>query len=221
MQSWRAPSNREAPSVAASDSSQAGKSPTHGQARALARGEKHRITGRKVINLYTVGKHLDLDIQEDRFDFQINESRLAEEAALDGIYVVRTSVSPSLMAAAEVVHSYKRLGQIERAFRSLRTQELKVCPIFYRLEQRVRAHIFLYLLAYYVRWHMMEAWRPLLFSDEEHEVKASRNPVAPAERSVAARHKAAFKHLSDGSPVHSFRTLLQHLSTGYAIPASL
>jgi transposase len=167
----------------------------------------------KVINHYKVGKHFDLDIQEERFDFQINESRVAEEAVLGGIYVVRTSVSPALMAAAEVVRSYKRLGQIERVFRSLKTQDLKVRPIFHRLEQRVRAHILLCLLAYYVQWHMMEAWRPLLFSDEELEAKASRDPVAPAKRSAAAQHKAASKHLADGSPVHSFRTLLQHLST--------
>lgn len=167
----------------------------------------------KVINRYKVGKHFDLDIQEAHFNFQINESRVAEEAALDGIYVVRTSVSPALMAAAEVVRSYKRLGQIERVFRSMKTQDLKVRPIFHRLEQRVRAHIFLCLLAYYVQWHMMEAWRPLLFSDEDQEAKARRDPVAPAKRSAAAQHKAASKHLADGSPVHSFRTLLQHLSS--------
>ena len=116
------------------------------------------------------------------------------------------------MSAAEAVRSYKSLSQVERAFRSIKTVDLKVRPIHHHLEPRVRAHIFLCMLAYYVEWHMREAWRPLLFCDEDLEAKALRDPVAPAERSDAAMDKVHTKTLDDGSPVHSFQSLLQLLS---------
>ena len=116
------------------------------------------------------------------------------------------------MTAADAVRSYKLLSQVERAFRSFKTLDLEVRPIYHHLERRVRAHIFLCLLAYYVQWHMLEAWRPLLFSDEDLEAKTTRDPVAPARRSEAAEHKALSRTLEDGSQVHSFRTLLKLLS---------
>ena len=166
----------------------------------------------KVVNKYKVAKHVRLEIDDDRFEFQIDEARVAAEAALDGIYVIRTSVPPERLAAADAVRHYKRLSDVERAFRSLKTIDLKVRPIHHRLESRVRAHIFLCLLAYYVEWHMREAWRPLLFSDEDQAAKLTRDPVAPATRSAAALRKVHTKVLDDGTPVHSFSTLLKDLS---------
>jgi len=166
----------------------------------------------KVVNKYKVAKHVQLEIHDDRFGFQIDEARVAAEAALDGIYVIRTSVPSERLAAADAVRSYKRLSDVERAFRSLKTIDLKVRPIRHRLEERVRAHIFLCMLAYYVEWHMREAWRPLLFSDEDQAAKQTRDPVAPAKRSAAALRKVHTKVLDDGTPVHSFATLLKDLS---------
>jgi transposase len=166
----------------------------------------------KVVNKYKVGKHFVLDICDNNFDFTINEDKVKAEATLDGIYVIRTSLPKDRMDSADTVRSYKALTQVERAFRSMKTVDLKVRPIRHHLEDRVRAHIFLCLLAYYVEWHMIAAWRPLLFCDEDQQAKASRDPVAPAKRSTAALAKAASKSLADGSVVHSFHTLLHHLS---------
>ncbi len=166
----------------------------------------------KVVNKYKVAKHIRLDIHDDRVEFQIDEPRVAAEAALDGIYVIRTSVPAERLDAADAVRHYKQLSDVERAFRSLKTIDLKVRPIRHRLEERVRAHIFLCLLAYYVEWHMREAWRPLLFSDEDQAAKQTRDPVAPAKRSAAALRKVHTKVLDDGTSVHSFSTLLKDLS---------
>ena len=151
-------------------------------------------------------------IRDDGFDFEIDQDNVATEAALDGIYVVRTSLPEQRMNAADTVRSYTLLAQVERTFRSLKTVDLNVRPIRHHLEDRVRAHIFLCMLAYYVQWHMVDAWRSLLFCDEDHEAKAARDPVAPAKRSAAALRKVHSKTLDDGSEVHSFRTLLRHLS---------
>jgi len=167
----------------------------------------------KVLNKYKVGKHFTLTISDDRFDFDIDEKKVAEEAALDGIYVVRTGLAPEVMSADDAVRNYKRLSQVERAFRSIKTMDLNVRPIHHHLENRVRAHILVCMLAYYVQWHMFEAWRPLLFADEDQQAKATRDPVAPARRSDAAEQKARSKMLEDGSEVHSFRTLLKLLSS--------
>jgi hypothetical protein len=167
----------------------------------------------KIIDKHKVGKHFLLDIQDTGFTFTINEEQVTAEAALDGIYVIRTSTDKERMSADETVRSYKSLSQVERAFRTIKTMDLKVRPIHHHLEQRVRAHIFVCMLAYYVEWHMREAWRPLLFSDEDLEAQTARDPVAPAERSVAALHKVHTKRLADGSEVHSFRTLIQSLGT--------
>lgn len=117
------------------------------------------------------------------------------------------------MTPAECVRSYKALTGLERAFRTMKTVDLKVRPIHHRLEDRVRAHVFLCMLAYYVEWHMLEAWRELTFADEDQEAKASRDPVAPAKRSAAAKQKARTRQLEDGTPIHSFRTLMEELAT--------
>jgi transposase len=166
----------------------------------------------KVINKYKVGKHFKLDIRDNSFDFAIDEDLVSAETALDGIYVVRTSLTEEMMTAENTVRSYKLLCQAERAFRSFKSIDLKVRPIRHRLEDRVRAHIFLCMLAYYVQWHMLEAWRPLLYCDEDQEAKATRDPVAPAQRSEACLQKVRSKSLEDGTRPFSFRTLLDHLS---------
>jgi transposase len=165
----------------------------------------------KVINKYKVGKHFELDIRDNDFSFEINRDKVKQEAALDGIYIVRTSLSKERMDADETVRSYKLLSQAERAFRSFKTVDLMVRPIRHRLEDRVRAHIFLCMLAYYVQWHMMEAWRPLLYADEDQKAKDLRDPVAPAKRSDSAMKKVRTRRLDDGSRVYSFRSLLGHL----------
>lgn len=166
----------------------------------------------KVVNKHKVAKHFVLDIRDDGFDFHIDAQKVAAEAALDGIYVVRTSLSVERMSADDAVRSYKSLSQVERAFRCIKTIDIKVRPLRHRLETRVRAHIFLCMLAYYVEWHMREVWRPLLFADEDQEAKKSRDPVAPAKRSKAALKKVHSKTLDDGTDVHSFQTLLKLLS---------
>src|SRR5580658_5100580 len=179
----------------------------------LAGRDKIGVRVGKVLNKYKVGKHFVLTIEESGFKFQRLEKQIAAEAALDGIYVIRTSVPNEQMNSAEAVRSYKALAEVERAFRSMKTIDLHIRPIHHWLETRVRAHIFLCMLAYYVEWHMREAWRELMFADEDLERKKHRDPVAPAERSEAALQKLATRKLKDGSPLHSFRTLLEDLST--------
>src|ERR1700674_2066642 len=167
----------------------------------------------KVVDKYKMSKHVVLHIRDDGFDFHLDDDKVAAEAALDGIYVVRTSVPAPLLATDDVVRSYKLLSNVERAFRSMKTIDLEVRPIRHRLEDRVKAHIFLCMLAHYVAWHMMESWRELLFCDEDQQAKTTRDPVAPAKRSDAALEKVHAKVLDDGTPVHSFHTLLQDLSS--------
>lgn len=167
----------------------------------------------RVVNKYKVAKHFDLTVEDRSFEFKILDAKVAAEAALDGIYVIRTNVPKKQLGTADAVRSYKGLCEVERAFRSLKTVDLKIRPIHHRLEDRVRAHIFLCMLAYYVEWHMREAWRELLFADEDLEAKNDRDPVAPAQRSQEALEKIAERTLENGSPVHSFRTLLQDLAT--------
>jgi len=165
----------------------------------------------KVINKYKVGKHFKLCISDNDFTFKIKGDKVEAEAALDGIYVIRTSLDENRMDAAETVRGYKQLSVVERAFRSFKTVDLMVRPIRHRLEDRVRAHIFLCMLAYYVQWHMIEAWRPLIYADEDQHAKTHRDPVAHAKRSDIALKKIHSKRLEDGSEVHSFRSLLGHL----------
>ena len=167
----------------------------------------------KIVNQYKVAKHFDLVITETAFTFSRRHASIAAEAALDGLYIVRTSVSAERMSAPDCVRNYKALANVERAFRSLKTIDLKVRPIHHRLADRVRAHIFLCMLAYYVEWHLREAWRELLFADTDTDAKATRDPVAPARRSPAARRKIATRTLDDGTPAHSFATLLADLAS--------
>ena len=167
----------------------------------------------KVINKYKVAKHFILDIEADRFVHSLDEDQIAAEASLDGLYVIRTSLDKQHISAEDAVRNYKRLSNVERAFRSMKTMDLHVRPIHHRLEGRVRAHIFLCMLAYYVLWHMVDAWRELLFCDEDQDAKTTRDPVAPATRSPAALHKVHTRTLDDGTEAHSFQTLLHHLST--------
>jgi hypothetical protein len=167
----------------------------------------------KVVNQYKVARHFELSIGEAAFSFQRMPERIAAEAALDGLYIIRTSVPATQMDASDCVRNYKSLAHVERAFRSFKTIDLKVRPIHHHLADRVRAHIFLCMLAYYVEWHMREAWRELMFADTEQQAKATRDPVAPAQRSKAALAKVATHTLDDGTPAHSFRTLLDELST--------
>lgn len=167
----------------------------------------------KVVNKYKVAKHFDLDIEETSFNYQVRQEHVAEEASLDGLYVIRTPLSVERASDEQAVLHYKKLTQVERAFRSMKTIDLKIRPIYHRLENRVRAHILLCMLAYYVEWHMREAWRPLLFADEDQVAKRHRDPVAPAKRSDGALKKCHTKRLPDGTSAHSFRTLLAELGT--------
>lgn len=166
----------------------------------------------KVVNKYKVAKHFVLNIRDDGFDYTINEQKVASEAALDGIYIIRTSLPTERISAEDTVRSYKSLSQVERAFRSIKTVDLKVRPIRHRLEKRVKAHIALCMLAYYVEWHMREAWRPLIFNDEEIDLKKDNDPVDPAKRSESALKKIQTKRLDDDTCVHSFQTLIKLMS---------
>ena len=167
----------------------------------------------KVIGKYKVAKHFLLEISDTAFAYQRDTSHIAQEAALDGIYVVRTSLSKERASAEDAVRNYKKLARVERAFRTIKTTDLSVRPIHHRLEDRVRAHIFLCVLAYYVEWHMRHALRPMLFADEiTDDEKDLRDPVAPAIRSAAALRKIATKTTDDDSPAHDFRSLLDELS---------
>jgi transposase len=186
-----------------------------------ARVDAGKLTGRdeiglrvgKVVNQYKVAKHFELAIGDNTFSFARKLGAIAAEAALDGVYIIRTSVPPAQMDAPQCVRNYKSLANVERAFRSLKTIDLKVRPIHHRTADRVRAHILLCMLAYYVEWHMREAWRGLMFADTDSQAKATRDPVAPAKRSKAALAKVARHTLDDGTPAHSFSTLMTELAT--------
>lgn len=180
---------------------------------ALKGKDKIGVRVGKVINKYKMAKHFVLNIKDHCFDFYINTEKVTAEASLDGIYILRTSLAKERISTEDIVRNYKNLSQVERAFHSMKTMDLKVRPIHHRLENRVRAHIFLCMLSYYVEWHMREAWRSVLFCDEDQERKKTRDPVAPATRSKAALKKVHSKTLIDGSEVHSFQTLLKLLST--------
>lgn len=160
---------------------------------------------------YRVGKHFQLTIQDDAFAFEVDRESVANEAAMDGIYVIRTSVSEEKLSAADAVRAYKDLSKVERAFRTHKGVDLQVRPIHHHLSDRVKAHLFICMLAYYVRWHMERAWASLTFKDEES--KQQRDPVAPAQRSAAATAKAQANSLADGTPARTFKGLLEHLAT--------
>jgi hypothetical protein len=162
-----------------------------------------------------VTKHFSWEITDTSFNFKRDEGRIAAEAARDGIYVLRTSVAPDRLSTTEVVASYKSLAHVERAFRSLKTVEIELRPIHHRKPDRVRAHVFLCMLAYYVEWHMRRALAPILFQDDDRPAaaKARKSIVAPAKRSPRAEAKAASKRTDDGFRVASFRSCLTSLAT--------
>src|SRR5246127_4177796 len=169
----------------------------------------------KTLGRFKVGKHFPLTIEEDSFRWERQQSNIEREAALDGIYVIRTSVPANALSSAQVVERYKSLSTVERAFRSLKSVDLKVRPIYHYRAERVKAHVFLCMLAYYVEWHMRRALAPLLFDDEDREHAQGQRPSmwAPAKGSKSANKKAASKQTADGRPTHSFRTLLADLAT--------
>ena len=184
------------------------KNPLSGQAKIALR------VGR-VLNRHKVGKHFELVIGDNRFSYQRKKEQIAAEAELDGIYVIRSSVKTEILTSENTVRAYKDLSTVERAFRCLKTVDLKIRPIFHWLDDRIRAHVFLCMLAYYVEWHMREKLAPLLFEDHDREAaEAARSSIVqPAPRSDAARAKDKTKQTADGLPVHSFRTLLADLGT--------
>ena len=180
-------------------------------AGSLRGADKIGLAVGRVIDRHKVAKHLELRIGDDRLEVVRKDEAIAAEAALDGLYVLRTSVAPERLAAPAVVRAYKLLVRVERAFRSFKAVDLAIRPIHHYSEDRVRAHILLCMLAYYVQWHLERAWAPLLFRDEERPELA--DPVAPAQRSAPALRKAHTGRLADGTPAHSFRTLLAELGT--------
>jgi transposase len=168
----------------------------------------------KIINHYKMAKHFILTIRDGHLGWARNQETIQKEELLDGIYAIRTSEPVERLTAADGVRSYKRLALVEQSFRCLKGIDLLVRPIHHRTAERVRAHVLLCVLAFYVEWHLRKAWEPLLFEDEE--LAADRNrrdPVAPAEPSPSARQKKRERVTADGLPVHSFRTLLAHLGT--------
>ena len=190
---------------------------------AATRRDKRRLQGKdrialrvgKVIDKYKMAKHFDLTITEESFTYRRKAESITAEAALDGLYVVRTSLGEDELTAADTVRAYKRLSAVERAFRSLKSVDLKVRPVFHYTPERVRAHVLLCMLAYYVEWHMRQRLKPLLFDDEDPAAgeAARHSVVAPAQVSDSAKAKARRKRTAKGHPVHSFRTLLDDLAT--------
>jgi len=187
----------------------------HRERRPLRGADRIGVRVGKVIGRRKVGKHFRIHITDDSFRFERDEAAIAAEAALDGFYVIRTRLPSQTLDAPQTVRAYKGLSKAERAFRCLKTVDLKVRPIHHHLPDRVRAHVLLCMLAYYVEWHMRDALKPMLFDDEEPQAGQALqdSPVAPAQRSPSAIAKATTKRTADGQPVHSFQTLLSDLGT--------
>jgi len=177
--------------------------------------DKIALKAGAVLGRRKMAKHFELTISDTSFAFTRNTPAITREAALDGFYVLRTNVSAEVLDTTATVLAYKALAGVERAFRSLKTVDLEIRPIHHRLADRVRAHVFLCMLAYYLIWHMRQAWAELLFDDHDRPAAAAArpSPVAAAKVSPAAHTKAARKHTADGRPVHSFRSLLHDLAT--------
>lgn len=179
----------------------------------LSAGEIGKKVG-KVLNRYKVAKHFKVTIGDSSLSFTRRENKIRQEAELDGIYVVRTSEPKEQLSPEDTVRSYKNLSRVEQAFRCLKSVDVLVRPIWHRLEDRVRAHIFLCMLAYYVEWHMRKALAPLLFDDEElNDNRKTRDPVLPAKPSASAKRKKRTRRTSEGLEIHSLDTLLEHLGT--------
>jgi hypothetical protein len=185
----------------------------------LARVQAGKLTGAgpigvevgKVISRYKTGKHLAATITDDSLTVTRKQDQIDAEAALDGFYVLRTPVPADELDASAVVTAYKNLKYVERDFRHIKSDDLDLRPVFHRLEERVRAHVLICLLACYLTWHLRRAWAPLTFTDEN--PPAADNPVAPARRSARAQAKASCQHDPAGQPYRSFRGLLEHLAT--------
>jgi hypothetical protein len=185
------------------------------RARAPLRGtDKIAVRADRVLNRRKVAKHFTIEITDDSIRYARNQDSIAAEAKLDGIYVLRTSVAPDDLDSDQVVSSYKALAQVERAFRAFNT-DLDIRPIRHRTEDRVRAHVFLRMLSYYITWHLQARLAPMLFTDDDKPAAsaARTSPVAPAARSPRAQAKAATKHTEGDQPVHSLATLLADLGT--------
>jgi transposase len=195
----------------------------------VERRKKRRLTATeialkvgKVLGRYKMGKHFEHSIEDGKLSWSRREETIAQEAQLDGIYVVRTSETAEQISAADTVRGYKSLAQVERAFRSLKGMDLLIRPIRHRTEERVPAHIFLCMLAYYVEWHLRRVWAPLLFEDEELPAERKRrDPILPATSSQSAQAKKHSKQTSEGLPVHSFATLLGELASRARVTYSL
>jgi hypothetical protein len=185
----------------------------------IARVQAGKLTGAaqigievgKVISRYKTGKHLAVTITGTTLAVQRQQDRIDAEAALDGFYVLRTPVPAAELDAAGVVTAYKNLKHVERDFRHIKSDDLDLRPVFHRLEERVRAHVLICMLACYLTWHLRRAWAPLTFTDQD--PAAPDNPVAAARRSAAAQAKASHQHDPAGQPYRSFRGLLEHLAT--------
>jgi transposase len=180
------------------------------------RGEKEiGLRVGQVIGKHKMAKHFDVTITKNSFTYARNEQRIRAEAALDGLYVVRSSVAKKHMDSDRVVEHYKSLAKVERAFRCMKTVDLSLRPIYHRNDDRIRSHVFICMLAYYVEWHMRESLRPVLFADEDQESAAAAREsiVAPAQRSESAKRKDTTRRTSDGFPVQSFHDILQDLGT--------
>ncbi|MHB1900338.1 MAG: IS1634 family transposase, partial [Leptospirillum sp.] len=190
---------------------------------AATRREKRPLKGRdqialrvgRWVNRHKMAKHFELVIADDSFSYHRKEEEIREEAALDGLYVIRTSVPQEAMTAEETVGAYKSLAHVERAFRSLKTVDLEIRPIYHRLSERVKGHIFLCMLAYYVEWQMKRKLAPLLYAEEDREgARANRESiVAPSVPSDKTRKKTETHRTEDGFPVQSFRSMLRNLGT--------
>ena len=182
------------------------------QKRALKGAGQMGLRVGKVINKYKVGKFFELKITENSFSYRRKAPELKRAAALDGLYVIRTSVEASVLDTPATVKAYKSLSQVEQAFRSYKTMDLKVRPIYHHLEGRVKAHVFLCMLAYYVEWHLRKALAPILFDDED-DTSMDWDGVSPVLRSKKALSKAHTKKTSQNLPVHSFSTMIADLGT--------
>jgi transposase len=184
-----------------------------------ARAQRGTLSGADQIGLavgpalkrYRVKKHFQVEITDTTFTFARKTGQIETEAALDGIYVLRTSVAAQTLPTGDVVRAYKGLEQVERAFGSFKGPELQIRPIHHRLEDRVRAHVLLCMLAYYLTWHLRAAWAPLIFKDEQPPL--AEDPVAKATRSPTAHHKAQTKRTASGERCHSYRSLIAELAT--------
>lgn len=177
----------------------------------LVDADKIGLRAGRVINRYKMAKHFALDIGQGRFGYTRKLDEIDAEAALDGIYVIRTSVDAATLGPAAVVEAYKALANVERDFRSLKAVDLDLRPIHHRLEDRVRAHVLICMLAAYLVWHLRRDWAPMCFTDEAPPART--DPVAPAARSAAAERKASRRTTSDGETAHDFQSLLNHLAT--------